>query len=103
VAIDAPSLDQPEGNVLPDGQRIEQRTALEQHPEFAHQRLTLGAAEADRFLPVDANRTGLRPQEPEDALYQHRFAGAGAADDGEAPAGGAVDIDAGAHALRPGR
>jgi hypothetical protein len=34
----AAALDQAEGDVLPDRQAVEQRRALEQHAELAHQR-----------------------------------------------------------------
>ena len=99
----AAPLDQAERDILPYAERIEQRAALEQHAEFAHQPVAGGAAQPDRLDAVDPDRAGIGPEQAEDALDQHRFAGAGAADDDEALAGAAGDIDAVEHALAPER
>ena len=83
--------------------RIEQRAALEQHAEFAYQPVAGGAAQPDSLDPVDPDRAGIGPEQADDALDQHRFAGAGAADDDETLAGAAGDIDAVEHGLAPER
>src|SRR5262249_36708150 len=98
---DAPALDQPERDIFPDAQRIEQRRALEQHAELAHQLGPRAAAQTDRVGAVDADRPRIRVQQAEDAFEQNRFSRAGAADDDEALAAAAGDIDAVEHLLWP--
>src|SRR5207244_2830644 len=95
----AAPLDQAEGDVFPDPQRIEQRAALEQHAEFAHQRLARLAPQPDRLLAIDANRAAIGPHQPEDSLDQHRFADPRAADHDEALARRNGEVDAVEHAL----
>ncbi len=48
------ALEQAEGDVLPDRQAVEQRAALEQHAELAHDRLAVASPRLDDLLAVDA-------------------------------------------------
>src|SRR6266550_1112992 len=98
-AIHTAALDEAKGDVFPDAQRIEQRAALKQHAEFAHDLLAPAAAQPDGFRAIDSNRSGLGPHDPEDTLDQHRFSGARAADDDEALTGRDCEVDAVEHAL----
>ena len=92
--LHAAPLDQTERDILPNAKRIEQGAALEQHAEFLHQLLARAARQPDRLGAVDADRSRFGMQQAEDAFDQNRFSGAGAADDDEALAAAAVDIDA---------
>ena len=95
----AVALDQSEGDVLPDAQRVEQGAALEQHAELAHHVGALAIAEAGRLLAVDLDRAAVGPHQAEDAFQQHRLAGARAADHDDRFAGRDVEVDAAQHLL----
>src|SRR5207237_6929877 len=97
--LHAASLDQTKRDILPYAERIEQGAALEQHAKFLQQLLTGGAAQPDCLGAVNADRSCLGMQQAEDALDQNRFSGARTADDDEALAAGAVDVDAVQHLL----
>src|SRR5262249_35410399 len=99
----AAPLHKAEGDILPDAQRIEEGAPLKQHAEFTHQSFAPAAAQPDRFLAVNANRSRLGPHDAEDALDQHRFAGAGAADNDEALAPRDRKVDAVQNALSADR
>ena len=79
------ALDQPEGDVLPDRQTVEQGRALEQHAEVPAHLLAV-AAGAGRPSPAPSIwiAAGIGTQQAEDAFDQHRLAGARAADDHDA-------------------
>src|SRR5213595_78456 len=98
-AIHTAALDEAKGDVFPDAQRIEQRAALKQHAEFAHDLLAPAAAQPDGFRAIDSNRSGLGPHDPEDTFDQYRFPGARAADDDEALTGRDCEVDAVEHTL----
>lgn len=72
---------QAEGHILPDGQAVEERAALEQHAEMPEEGAAVDLREG---LAVDQHRAGVRALDAEDAFQRHRLAGAGAADDDEA-------------------
>ena len=93
-------LQQAERDVLPDRQAVEQRGALEQHAELLHDLL----ARAARRAPITSSPSiSIEPrsgsQDAEDALQQHRLAGARAADHHDQLALGDVEIDAVQHLL----
>ena len=100
----AAALDQAERDILPDAAANRTARALEQHAEFAASALRARRARsAGDLLAVDLDRAGIGLEQAEDAFDQHRFAGARAADDDEALAGAAVEIDAVEHDLAPER
>ena len=68
-------------------------------PNFCISRSRAPRAQPDRLDAVDADRSRLGMQQAEDALDQNRFSGARAADDDEALAAAAVDVDAVEHLL----
>src|SRR5476649_1424293 len=76
----AVALDRAERDVFPDRERVEQRAALEQHAELAHHFLAAAVAQPHRLDAVDLDRSGVGPDEAQDALQQHRLAGARTAD-----------------------
>src|SRR6266566_4498192 len=82
-AADAAALDQAEGDVLPNRQTVEQRSALKQHAEFAQKSIALAAAETCYLLAVDRDRARIGAQDSEHAFDGHRFAAAGPAEDDE--------------------
>src|SRR5690606_7028272 len=82
--LHAVALHQPEGDVAPHGQAVEQGRALKQHAKFVERPAAGLAALADDVLAIHQDFARLGPQDAEDALEQNRFAGAGAADDDEA-------------------
>ena len=92
-------MDQTERDILPDGERIEQSAALEQHAEFLQQPLAGGALQSDSLGAVNADRSLLGTQQAKDALDENRFSGAGTADDDEALAAAAINVDTVEHLL----
>jgi hypothetical protein len=96
----AVALDRAEGHVLPDAQRIEQRAALEQHAELAHDLAAAVIAEIDGLHAVDRDRAVVGLHQAEDAFQQHRLAGARAADHHHRFARRDVEVDAAQHLLR---
>ena len=68
---------QPEGDVFPDFQAVEQRTTLEQHTKAGEEGVAVGFAHI-RAVQRDATRIGR--DKAEDGFQQHRFSGARAAD-----------------------
>src|SRR6185295_4298951 len=50
------ALDEAEGDVLPDGERIEQRRSLEQHAEARQDLVALRPRQAYHLLAADADR-----------------------------------------------
>ncbi len=100
-ALDVAALDQPERDVLPDLQAVEQGGALEQHAELAHDAVAVAGAEADSFLAVDLDRPGVGLHQPDDVLDQHRLAGARPADHDQGFAAPQLQVDAVEHQLRP--
>ena len=99
--IHAVALDRTERHVLPDAQRVEQRAALEQHAELAHDLGAAVVAQADGFRAVDLDRARVRPHQAEDAFQQHRLAGARTADHHHGLSRRHVEIDAAQHLLGP--
>src|SRR5205823_5718874 len=93
-AAHLPALDEAEGDILPNGERIEQCRALEQHAEARQIGVTLGAFEMGNFLPRYFDRTGIGTKNAENGLDHHRLAGTRAADDHERLAFWHRDIDA---------
>ena len=71
--------EQAEGDVLPDRQAVEQGRALEQHAELAGSRPSWRATPTTSS-PSILDRAAVRRHQAEDALDQHRLAGARAAD-----------------------
>ena len=94
------ALDEAEGDILPDGERVEQGGTLEQHAETQEQLVALLAAKPRHFLAADGDRTRIRREDAEDGLDHHRFAGARSADDDQRAALGHREIDAVQHILR---
>ena len=97
LRLGAPELldvEQPERDVLPDRQAVEQSGTLEQHPELLHHLLAGAAAEPDHLLAVDYDRAPIGLEQAEHAFQQHRFAGARAADHDDQLALGDVQFDA---------
>src|SRR5690606_29080863 len=86
------TLDQAEGDVLPDRQAVEQRAALEEHPELGVHALALARREMHDVLSVDLDRAAIGVNDAEDRLEEHRLAGAGAADDDERLAAPDIEI-----------
>ena len=78
-------LDHRQLHVLQHVERGIQRALLEGHAVARLHRAQRAAGELGDVLALDADRAGLRPLQAEDAPQQHRFAGAGAADDAETP------------------
>ena len=64
-ALRAAPLDQAEGDVLPDGQRVEQRAALKQHAEFAQIGVALGAAQPRDVFAVHEDAKAVKDTLPE--------------------------------------
>src|SRR5687767_13590024 len=79
-AVEALAGDQAERHVLPDRERIEQGAALEQHAELVHDLFALAGRHARDLVAVDLDRALVRLHQADDALDQHRLAGARAAD-----------------------
>ena len=88
------ALDEAEGDVLPDLQAVEQRRALEQHAELAHEIVAVGAAEVGGVLAVDEHGALIRLDDADDAFEQDRFAGARTADHHQRLAGRDLQVDA---------
>ena len=82
-AVHAPALDQAEGDVFPDRQRIEEGAALKQHAELLQDPLAVARAHADDLFAIDQDAAALGLHQAEDAFERHRFAGARSADDDE--------------------
>jgi hypothetical protein len=93
-----PAAQQPERDILPDGHGIEQRRTLEQHAEAGKKRVAVARG---RILPIDPDGAGIGAQQPQNALQQHRLAGARAADDHHAFAARNRQVDAAQHRLGP--
>ena len=64
------AFDQPEGNVLPNSERIEERGSLEQHAELGQYAIPRAAPHADDFLAIDLYAAFVGPQKPEDTFQQ---------------------------------
>jgi len=92
-------LHQSKRDVLPHGERIEQRTSLEQHTEFLQQPLTAGVPQSDRLRSIDPNRSSLGMQQAKNTFDQNRFSSTRAADDDEAFAAGTINLDTIEHPL----
>src|SRR5207237_8718339 len=88
------ALNEAESDILPDGERIEQCRALEQHAEARQISVALGAFEVGNFLPRYFDRTGIGTKNAENGLDHHRLAGTRAADDHERLAFRPRDLDA---------
>jgi hypothetical protein len=69
---------QPKGHILPDRQRIEQGTALKQHPEPREKGIAVTRL---HILAIDRDQTAVRRHQPQHAFQADRFARAGPADD----------------------
>ncbi len=93
-----PRLAQAKGDVLPDGEAVEERPALEQHAEMTQECPPVDAL--DRH-PVDQDRGRVRSEDAEDALQRHRLAGARPADDHQALPRHHLQRDAVEHPLSP--
>jgi hypothetical protein len=66
-----PRLQVAEGHVLPDGERVEERAALEEHPEAARK---ASRVEAGHVLARRGGWCRRRADEAQDALEEHRLA-----------------------------
>ncbi len=93
-------LQQAEGDVLPHRQAVEQRRSLEQHAELLHHLLALAPRQARHLLAVDLDRARIGLEDAEDALEQHRLAGARAADHHHRFGLADLEIEAVQHVLR---
>ena len=96
-------MDETEGDVLPDPERVEQRRALEQHAELAQHHVARMAVKMRHQLAVDENLAGIGAQNAEHAFDHHRFAGAGPADHHQRLAVVDLEIDAVEHHFAPNR
>src|SRR5579859_1047271 len=81
VGLADPALREAEGDVAPHRHRIEQRAALEEHPELGADALHVTRAGAHHFDTVDGHRSALWCEQAENALERHRLARARSADD----------------------
>src|SRR6266851_4541971 len=88
-----PLLAQRERDIFLHRQRIEERRALEEHPEFLSDLKELALVHPAQILPIDQNLTPVRRQQADEALEQNALAAAAAADDHDGLAG----FDAQAH------
>ena len=99
-ALHAAPLDQPERDILPDRQRIEQGAPWNSMPNL---RISALARARRRRATFRRRRSGSSRHRacsrPRMHLISHRFAGARAADDDEAFARRAIEIDAVEHEL----
>ena len=81
---------QAEGDVLPDRQAVEQRAALKQHAELFQKFVAVAFG---GVLAVDHDQPAVGFDKADDALDQHRLAGARSADDHHALALGDRQVD----------
>ena len=93
------ALDQAEGDILPDGQGVEQCCPLEQHAETLKILVTRRALEADHLFACHLDRAGFGLEDAEHAFQHHRLAGAGAADHHQRMALGHRQVDTVQHML----
>jgi hypothetical protein len=94
---------QPEGDVFPDRDAVEQGAVLEQHADLPAQFARARARRAQHVLTVDFNAAGICRNQAEDAFDQHRFAGARASYDHHGGLRHDVEIDAVQHFFGPER
>jgi hypothetical protein len=80
---EAAAFAQREGDVLADGQRIEERAVLENHRDFTAHRLHLLFGELRDVLAGDEDAPGVGAQKTHDQLQRDRLAHAGAAQDAQ--------------------
>jgi hypothetical protein len=92
-------LSEAERHVPPDRQRVEKGAALEQHAELGADAVQLAGRGPDNLLAVDLDRPPIGHKQAEDALEEHRLAGAGLADHRQRLAGRDVEVEPGQHAL----
>ena len=85
---------QTEGDVLPDGEGVEEGGPLEQHAEAGKKGVALAPAllGVGHVKPVDGDRALIGRHEAEDRLDEDGFPGAGAADDHHAGALGHMQV-----------
>ena len=88
---------QAEGDVIEDGQGIEQGGVLEQHAELQPHPVERVAAKSDHLIAVDLDRSVIGEKQAQDALDQHRFSGPRSADDDQRAALGNIEIEAVEH------
>ncbi len=87
-------LAQGKGDVLKDGQRVEERRALEQHGELLPHLVELARAQPRNIHPIHQHLTAIRFQESDHMLEQDALATAATADDRGHPAPRNLKIDA---------
>ena len=75
-AVHAAALDEREGDVLPDLERVKEGSALEEHAELAVHGFAGGAAHARCFLAVDLDGALVWLDQAEDAFQHDGLAGA---------------------------
>jgi hypothetical protein len=80
-----------EGHVLPDRHGIEERPALEQHPEAGEERVAVALGDV---LAIQLDGAAVGFHKAEDAFQKDGFSRARAADDDEAFAGLHGQVDA---------
>ena len=92
---------QPEGDIFPHRQAVEQGAALKQHAELAVDLFPGGGGHANHFLAIHLDTTLVGLQQAQDALQHYRFTGARAADDNHGFAHAHVQVQAVQHYLGP--
>jgi hypothetical protein len=94
-------LAQTVGDVLTDGDRIEERSPLEEHRDAsAHERHALLGHRRD-LVAVEGDRASVGVEQADEQLEHHALADARAAEDGDRLAGEDVEIETSVDELRP--
>jgi hypothetical protein len=93
------SLPEGEGHVVEDRHRVEERPALEDDAIALPDAVQLAAPQARDVGAVHDHRAGIRSEQADEVLEQHRLAPAAAADHHHDLAGGDVEVDAAQYRL----
>jgi len=91
--LQASCCDRGEGDVLPDGHRIEESAILKEDPKPRKEAGAGAFIGVDRLLSVYRDRSRIGPDEIENAFEEHGLAASGGAENNQVFAGGQVEID----------
>src|SRR5690606_21961613 len=96
-ALHLAALNKTEGHILPDGQAVKQRSALQAHAELAQHLFTLTGIHLQDVFSVHKNLAAIGTDDAEHAFDHHRLAGTRPADHNERLAFRHGEVDAVQH------